>query len=83
MDTIGPLVEHDRRHNSDLVRTLETVIDHGGNLKAAAAALFIHYNTIRYRFRLIEKIFKKELSDPVTYQNISLALKVYRFLSTE
>ena len=65
------------------MRTLETVIDHGGNLKAAAAALFIHYNTIRYRFRLIEKIFKKELSDPVTYQNISLALKVYRFLSTE
>lgn len=82
-DTIGPLVEHDRRHNSDLVRTLETVIDHGGNLKAAAADLFIHYNTIRYRFRLIEKIFKKELSDPATYQNVSLALKVYRFLSTE
>lgn len=83
MDTIGALVEYDRLHHSDLVKTLETIIDHGGNLKAAAQALFVHYNTIRYRYRLIEKIFGKELNDPSTYQNISLALKVYRVLSAE
>lgn len=83
MDTLGGLVDYDRQHNTDLIKTLETVIDHGGNLKAAAQALFIHYNTIRYRYRLIERIFCKELSDPATYQNISLALKVYRVLSAE
>lgn len=83
MDTIGALVDYDRQHNSDLIRTLETIIDHGGNLKAAAQALFVHYNTIRYRYRLIEKIFGKELNEPSTYQNISLALKVYQVLSAE
>lgn len=83
MDTIGPLLDYDRQHNSDLICTLETIIEHGNQLKAASEALFIHYNTIRYRYHLIEKIIGKELSDPNNYQNISLALKIYRVLSSE
>lgn len=83
MDTIGPLLDYDRRHSSDLIRTLETVIEQGNQLKAASEALFIHYNTIRYRYHLIEKIIGKDLNDPNNYQNISLALKIYRVLSAE
>ena len=83
MDTIGPLLEYDRRHNSDLTSTLEMIIEHGNQLKSASEALFNHYNTIRYRYHLIEKIVGKDLGDPNNYQNISLALKIYRVLSAE
>lgn len=37
----------------DAVSTLSAYLDHGGNLEAAARALFVHPNTIRYRLKRV------------------------------
>ena len=79
-DTIGPLVAYDREHEADLVRTLSAVIESGGNLKAASSKLFVHYNTVRYRFRLAGRLLEKDIHDPDDYQAISLAVKIHEAL---
>lgn len=53
---IGTLVRHDRQHESDLLRTLEAYLDRNRQLKPTAQALFIHYNTLRYRLKKIENL---------------------------
>ena len=40
-----------RRIGTDLVRTLEVYLDHGGSLRQAAATLMVHPNTVEYRLQ--------------------------------
>ncbi|MDV7104729.1 sugar diacid recognition domain-containing protein [Vibrio sp. TH_r3] len=42
--------------SGQLVKTLQALFTHQGNLKACAESLFIHRNTLRYRLNKIEKI---------------------------
>ncbi len=55
-DLLGPLVEHDRAHGSDLLRTLEAYLRNDRNVAASARELFIHYNTLRYRLGKIDEL---------------------------
>lgn len=42
--------------SGQLIKTLHSLFEHQGNLKACAESLFIHRNTLRYRLDKIEKI---------------------------
>lgn len=42
--------------SGQLVKTLQSLFEHQGNLTACAESLFIHRNTLRYRLDKIEKI---------------------------
>lgn len=55
-DLLGPLLEHDRTHRSDLLRTLETYLRNDRNVAATARELFVHYNTLRYRLARIDEL---------------------------
>ncbi len=81
-DTIGKLIDYDAVHSANLVQTVAAVIECGNNLKAASEKLFVHYNTVRYRYRLAESLLGVSLDDPDAYQSISLALKIHRALPT-
>ena len=64
---VGPiarLLEYDERNDSGLTETLEAWLDALGDVRTAAAALFIHTNTLRYRLRRIEEISGLDLADP-------------------
>ena len=52
-DALGPLVAHDRRKQSDLVRTLSGFFASNGNLAKAAQDLDVHRNTLVYRLERI------------------------------
>jgi carbohydrate diacid regulator len=45
-----------RDPSGQLRKTLHTLFDHQGQMKACANALFIHRNTLRYRLDKIEQI---------------------------
>ncbi len=77
LDTIGPLIDYDQKNNASLLQTLSTILEQSGNLKEASKKLFIHYNTVRYRFRLIEDILGKKLDTISDYHDLNLALKIY------
>lgn len=48
-DSIGPLLDHDRRRGTDLVDTLSAYYAHHANVAATARALHVHVNTLLKR----------------------------------
>jgi DNA-binding PucR family transcriptional regulator len=64
---VGPvarLLAYDEHTDSDLTETLEAWLDSLGDVRAAAAALFIHPNTLRYRLRRLEEVSGLDIADP-------------------
>lgn len=76
-DTLGPLMRYDAQNNAELVATLDMILTCGGNLKETARRMFVHYNTVRYRQRLIEEQLDKDLTNLDDYQTLNLAMKIY------
>jgi sugar diacid utilization regulator/putative methionine-R-sulfoxide reductase with GAF domain len=74
--TIGRLMEYDRRKRTDLAHTLETYLDCSGVARHAAKALYLHPHSLRYRLRRIVEIQGVELDDPMTRLTMHLALKL-------
>ncbi|WP_175856850.1 PucR family transcriptional regulator [Burkholderia anthina] len=53
---LGPLIEHDRLHDTSLLATLMTFLENDGNWKATAYDLGIHRQTLVYRLKLVEQL---------------------------
>ncbi|MEV4188055.1 helix-turn-helix domain-containing protein, partial [Streptosporangium canum] len=73
--TLDPLFDYDRRHNSDLVRTLGTFLDCVGSWNACAERLHVHVNTVRYRIRRVEELTGRDLSAMADRVDLFLALR--------
>ncbi|MFH9009475.1 PucR family transcriptional regulator [Streptomyces afghaniensis] len=58
------LVSHDSRHQGRLAETLLTYLNSFGDIRAAAAQLHVHPNTLRYRLRRAEQLTGLDLSRP-------------------
>jgi len=54
--TIGPVLAHDRKRNSELAATLLTYFDCNQNAKTTADRLGIHVNTVRQRLATTEDL---------------------------
>ena len=53
---LGPIIEYDKVHNTELEETLYNYLMFDSNQKAMADALFMHRNTINYRLNKIKEI---------------------------
>ncbi|WP_167407332.1 PucR family transcriptional regulator [Streptomyces swartbergensis] len=58
------LLSHDSRHQGRLAETLLTYLNSFGDIRAAAAQLHVHPNTLRYRLRRAEQLTGLDLSRP-------------------
>jgi DNA-binding PucR family transcriptional regulator len=67
---VGRLLEHD-----ELAHTLRVLLETGGP-SAAAATLFVHVSTLKYRVRKIESILGVDISNPEVCFNLRLAFKI-------
>lgn len=72
------LAEHDARHNTDLVNTLEAYLDTGCNAQQAAERLYLHRNTLAQRLGKIESLTSLDLRDPSALLNLNVAIKAWR-----
>ncbi len=81
-DSLSPLVEHDQRKQSDLIRTLSGFFAANGNLAKAAQELDVHRNTLVYRLERIAALTKLDLDDADNRLILHLALKTQRVLAT-
>jgi hypothetical protein len=61
---VARLGEYDAAHGAQLVPTLRAWLDAFGDVPAAAAALFVHPNTFRYRLRRVSEVAGIDLGDP-------------------
>ena len=75
-ETVGKIVQHDVRHNSDLVPTLKAFFASHGNLSRTAEILFLHRNTVSYRQQRIEELSGLHLDDEEDRFRLQLALKL-------
>ncbi len=81
-EILGPLLEHDARKQSDLIRTLEGFFNSNGNLAKAAENLDVHRNTLVYRLERIADLTGLDLDDADNRLILHLALKIERVLAT-
>jgi DNA-binding PucR family transcriptional regulator len=64
-----------------LLETLVTFLDQGLSVEAAARALYVHANTVRYRLRRIHEVTGYSPSDPRDAYALRLALTLGRLLA--
>lgn len=73
---LGPLLEYDARHQSDLAQTLAMFLDCSGSWTRCAARMHVHVNTLRYRISRIEQLTGRDLSSFADRVDLYLALKL-------
>ncbi|HKL12569.1 MAG TPA: PucR family transcriptional regulator ligand-binding domain-containing protein [Halanaerobiales bacterium] len=78
-NSIIPLLKYDRAHNTELLKTLKAFFEENGNLTNVAKKIYIHYNTVHYRLKRIEKITGLSLENPDDKLNLEIALKMLNF----
>ena len=77
-DTIGALLEYDRRRGTALVQTLEAYFHAGASAARAAEALHIHVNTVAQRIGRIGQVLGAGWQHPERTLELQLALRLHR-----
>ncbi|MFB4287139.1 PucR family transcriptional regulator [Nonomuraea sp. ATR24] len=72
---LGPVLEYDARHQSELVATLRAFLDCAGSWNACAARMHVHVNTVRYRVKRVEDLTGRDLSTMADRVDFFLALR--------
>jgi len=75
---LARLVDYDRAHHGNLVQTLRAYLEAFGDVVAAAASVFVHQNTFRYRLRRVAEVGQLDLSDSDQRFAAMLQLRILR-----
>ncbi len=76
-ETIGKLIEYDQNRGTDLLITLEAIVQ-TFTLQAAAEKAFLHPKTIYYRKQRIQKILECSLDTIDMRLAMAMAIKLYK-----
>jgi DNA-binding PucR family transcriptional regulator len=74
---LGTLLDYDESRNAELVSTLSSYLEAGGNYDNSARALGVHRNTLRYRLKRIQEISGYDLGEPDVQFNLQLATRAW------
>jgi PucR family transcriptional regulator, purine catabolism regulatory protein len=72
---LGPIEQAEGDYGDELMRSLDTFIEHNGHWEKAAAALFCHRHTLRYRMRRVEQLTGRDLQSARDRIEFWLALR--------
>jgi sugar diacid utilization regulator len=75
---LGPLLNYDEAHGTDLVLTLAQYFDHGGNYDETAHALAVHRSTLRYRLQRIREVGGRRLDDADSRFHLQVATRIWK-----
>lgn len=79
--SIGPLLDYDSQHDSQLLETLDKYFQHNGNISDTAKDLYIHRNTCIYRIEKVKSLLNTELKNPNKLLELQLALLAWRTIA--
>ncbi len=77
---LAPVLEYDEERGTELYRSLTLYLEHGCSLDQAAAALFVHRSTLRYRLGRVEELLDRDLRSPDTRFHLQLAARAFATL---
>lgn len=75
---IEKICAYDKKHHTDMMDTFIALVTNGWNLKVTSEKLFIHYNSMKYRYRKLGMILELDLQAQEERLNLELALKLYQ-----
>jgi PucR family transcriptional regulator, purine catabolism regulatory protein len=61
-EVLGPVEAGEGEYGDELLRSLDVFIEHNGHWEKAAAALYCHRHTLRYRIRRVEQLTGRDFS---------------------
>lgn len=76
-DTVERLLAYDRQRSAQLVTTLTTYFQQGGNLAKSAAALHVHINTLLKRLERVGTILGADWREPDKALQLQVALRLH------
>lgn len=77
---LAPLDAYDREHSGELQASLRAFLQHNARWETAAAELFVHRHTLRYRMRKVEELTGRDLSSSFDRMEFWLALRARELL---
>jgi PucR family transcriptional regulator, purine catabolism regulatory protein len=72
---LAPLDLYDAGQGGDLIASLQAFLQHNARWETAAAQLFVHRHTLRYRMRKVEELTGRDLSSSFDRMEFWLALR--------
>jgi purine catabolism regulator len=72
---LADIIEGDPAYADELLRSLDAFLEHNGHWEHAAAQVFCHRHTLRYRIRRVEELTGRSLSSPRDRIEFWLALR--------
>jgi purine catabolism regulator len=72
---LGPIEREEGEYGDELLRSLDMYIEHNGHWERAAAALYCHRHTLRYRIRRVQELTGRDLSNARDRIELWLALR--------
>ena len=78
---LAPLDAYDQAHDGELIVSLQAFLQHNARWETAAAQLFVHRHTLRYRMRKVEELTGRDLSSSFDRMEFWLALRARDLLA--
>ena len=78
---LAPLDRYDQQHNGELLASLRSFLEHNARWESAAAELFVHRHTLRYRMRKAEELTGRDLASSHDRMEFWLALRARDLLA--
>jgi PucR family transcriptional regulator, purine catabolism regulatory protein len=80
---LAPLDTYDRDHGGELQASLLAFLQHNARWESAAAELYVHRHTLRYRMRKVQELTGRDLSSSFDRMEFWLALRARQLLKAE
>ena len=80
---LAPLDAYDHDHGGELIPSLRSFLEHNARWETAAAELFVHRHTLRYRMRKVEELTGRKLSSSFDRMEFWLALRARELQSVQ
>ncbi len=77
--SLGPLVEYDQKHGTQLVETLNLYYKYNGNVLKAARKGYLNPSTMKYRLRRIKEITGLDYKDAEVSLQLQLAIRLLNY----
>jgi purine catabolism regulator len=74
-NVLAGVVDGDPDYSEELLRSLDAYLEHNGHWERAAAQVFCHRHTLRYRIRRVEELTGRSLGNPRDRIEFWLALR--------
>ncbi|WP_147803750.1 helix-turn-helix domain-containing protein [Alkalicoccus halolimnae] len=79
-DTIGPLLQYDKAHDTMLFNTMQTYLETTYNITRTAKAMYVHPNTVKYRLQVIASLFEQPVLQGKKAFEMQLGIYIYHYL---